>query len=42
MLEQLARLKDLGVPVGQGYLLSRPLRADQLEDLLRASELENA
>ena len=40
--EQLARLKDLGVPVGQGYLLSRPLRADQLGDLLRASELESA
>ena len=29
-VEQLATLKELGVHVGQGYLLSRPLRADQV------------
>ena len=33
-LEQLATLKGLGVHVGQGYLLSRPLRADQVPALL--------
>ena len=32
--EQLATLKALGVPVGQGYLLSRPLRAEQMQALL--------
>ena len=32
--EQLATLRELGVPVGQGYLLSRPLRAEQVTDLL--------
>ncbi|MDO9286561.1 MAG: EAL domain-containing protein [Aquabacterium sp.] len=32
--EQLATLRALGVPVGQGYLLSRPLRADQVPALL--------
>jgi EAL domain-containing protein (putative c-di-GMP-specific phosphodiesterase class I) len=32
--EQLATLRELGVPVGQGYLLSRPLRADQVPALL--------
>ncbi len=31
--EQLATLKDIGVPVGQGYLLSRPLRPDQVPAL---------
>jgi len=30
---QLAMLKDMGVDVGQGYLLSRPLRADQVPAL---------
>ncbi len=38
-VEQLATLKELGVPVGQGYLLSRPLRADQLGEVLRAHAL---
>jgi diguanylate cyclase (GGDEF)-like protein/PAS domain S-box-containing protein len=32
--EQLAALRELGVPVGQGYLLSRPLRAEQVQELL--------
>ena len=31
--EQLATLKHIGVPVGQGYLLSRPLRPDQVPAL---------
>ena len=33
-VEQLATLKELGVHVGQGYLLSRPLRPDQVGALL--------
>ena len=32
--EQLATLRQLGVQVGQGYLLSRPLRAEQVPELL--------
>jgi len=32
--EQLSTLRDMGVDIGQGYLLSRPLRADQVEGLL--------
>jgi EAL domain-containing protein (putative c-di-GMP-specific phosphodiesterase class I) len=32
--DQLLRLKQLGVPVGQGYWLARPLRADQAQKLL--------
>jgi len=32
--EQLATLRRLGVPFGQGYLLSRPLRAEQVLELL--------
>ena len=32
--EQLATLREMGVHIGQGYLLSRPLRADQVLDLL--------
>jgi EAL domain-containing protein (putative c-di-GMP-specific phosphodiesterase class I) len=32
--EQLATLRDLGVDVGQGYLLSRPLREEQVYQLL--------
>ena len=32
--EQLSMLKHIGVDVGQGYLLSRPLRADQVPALL--------
>jgi diguanylate cyclase (GGDEF)-like protein/PAS domain S-box-containing protein len=34
--EQLATLRRLGVPVGQGYLLSRPLRPEQVPALLYA------
>jgi diguanylate cyclase (GGDEF)-like protein/PAS domain S-box-containing protein len=33
--EQLERLQQLGAPVGQGYLLSRPLGAQQAAELLR-------
>jgi EAL domain-containing protein (putative c-di-GMP-specific phosphodiesterase class I) len=32
--DQLQRLKQLGVPVGQGYLLARPLRAPEVRKLL--------
>ncbi|MBK9360541.1 MAG: EAL domain-containing protein [Rubrivivax sp.] len=32
--EQLAMLRDLGVHEGQGYLLARPMGADQVSDLL--------
>jgi len=31
---QLATLKDIGVHAGQGYLLSRPLRPEQVIPLL--------
>jgi EAL domain-containing protein (putative c-di-GMP-specific phosphodiesterase class I) len=34
--EQLQRLKQLGVPVGQGYLLARPLRPGDAQKLLLA------
>jgi diguanylate cyclase (GGDEF)-like protein/PAS domain S-box-containing protein len=34
---QLTTLRDLGVDVGQGYLLARPLRTDQVLDLLALS-----
>ena len=33
-VQQLAALKAMGVHVGQGYLLSRPIRADQVAALL--------
>ncbi len=33
-VEQLSTLKELGVHVGQGYLLSRPLRAEDVPALL--------
>ena len=33
-VEQLAAVKAMGVDVGQGYLLSRPIRADQVPALL--------
>ncbi len=36
--EQLATLRALGVPIGQGYLLSRPLRENQVEELLAIAE----
>ena len=35
--EQLATLRGLGVDVGQGYLLSRPLREEQVHQLLTVS-----
>jgi diguanylate cyclase (GGDEF)-like protein/PAS domain S-box-containing protein len=37
-VDQLTTLKDLGVHVGQGYLLSRPLRADQVDAVLAVAE----
>ena len=40
--EQFARLKQLGVPVGQGYLLARPLRADAVQQLLFVTSLAPA
>jgi diguanylate cyclase (GGDEF)-like protein len=36
--EQLATLRALGVHVGQGYLLSRPLRVEQVDALLHEDE----
>jgi diguanylate cyclase (GGDEF)-like protein/PAS domain S-box-containing protein len=36
--EQLATLRELGVPIGQGYLLSRPLRAEQVTALLALAD----
>ena len=39
-VEQLAAVKALGVHVGQGYLLSRPLRAEQVPALLHQSVAE--
>jgi EAL domain-containing protein (putative c-di-GMP-specific phosphodiesterase class I) len=41
-VEQLATLKALGVHVGQGYLLSRPLRAAQMAPLLARQAAEPA
>jgi diguanylate cyclase (GGDEF)-like protein/PAS domain S-box-containing protein len=38
-VDQLATLRELGVHEGQGYLLSRPMRADQVSDLLAAAEM---
>ena len=35
--EQLAALRRLGVPIGQGYLLSRPLLADQIPAWMAAA-----
>jgi EAL domain-containing protein (putative c-di-GMP-specific phosphodiesterase class I) len=35
--EQLATLRQLGVRIGQGYLLSRPLTDPQVQDLLAVS-----
>ena len=32
--EQLGLLKELGVPLGQGYLMSRPLKANAVDELL--------
>ena len=36
--DQLALLSQLGVQEGQGYLLSRPLRGEQVLELLLAPE----
>jgi diguanylate cyclase (GGDEF)-like protein/PAS domain S-box-containing protein len=36
--DQLAMLRELGVHEGQGYLLSRPMGADQVNDLLGAAD----
>ena len=36
--DQLAMLRQLGVQEGQGYLLSHPMCADQINDLLAAAE----
>ena len=41
-MSQLATLKTLGVHVGQGYLLSRPLRAEQVPALLAAMAAASA
>jgi EAL domain-containing protein (putative c-di-GMP-specific phosphodiesterase class I) len=41
-VEQLAALREIGVPVGQGYLLSRPLRADQVPALFDKALAEAA
>jgi EAL domain-containing protein (putative c-di-GMP-specific phosphodiesterase class I) len=40
--QQLATLKEIGVAVGQGYLLARPLRPDQMSDLLENKAAEPA
>jgi len=36
--DQLMRLKELGTPIGQGYLLARPLDASQAEKLLHGCD----
>jgi diguanylate cyclase (GGDEF)-like protein/PAS domain S-box-containing protein len=40
--EQLATLRELGVHIGQGYLLSRPLREEQIYELLSVSAVTPA
>jgi diguanylate cyclase (GGDEF)-like protein len=40
--DQLSRLTQMGVPVGQGYLLARPLRPDAVQDLLSVPNLAPA
>jgi len=37
--DQLLRLKEMGTPIGQGYLLSRPLNPAQVRELLREPRL---
>jgi EAL domain-containing protein (putative c-di-GMP-specific phosphodiesterase class I) len=41
-IEQLNTLRELGVHVGQGYLLSRPLRAEQVTEMLAVAGRELA
>jgi EAL domain-containing protein (putative c-di-GMP-specific phosphodiesterase class I) len=41
-VEQLATLKELGVHLGQGYLLSRPLRPEQVPALFATMAVETA
>jgi EAL domain-containing protein (putative c-di-GMP-specific phosphodiesterase class I) len=36
--DQLAMLRELGVHEGQGYLLARPMGAEQVNDLFAAAE----
>jgi len=40
--DQLATLRELGVHIGQGYLLSRPLREEQVYELLSVSAVTPA
>lgn len=40
--EQLVALRELGVHIGQGYLLSRPLREELVEELLAKSSAASA
>ncbi len=40
--EQLARLKELGAPAGQGYLLARPMPADKATQMLREPQVSPA
>jgi diguanylate cyclase (GGDEF)-like protein/PAS domain S-box-containing protein len=40
--EQLARLKELGAPAGQGYLLARPMPADKATQMLREPQVAPA
>ena len=41
-VDQLTMLREIGVDVGQGYLLSRPLRADQVPSLWATPVLQHA
>ncbi len=40
--EQLAQLKELGAPAGQGYLLARPMPADKATQMLREPQVSPA
>jgi EAL domain-containing protein (putative c-di-GMP-specific phosphodiesterase class I) len=40
--EQLSMLEAIGVDMGQGYLLSRPLRAEQVQALMSAPAAQSA
>jgi EAL domain-containing protein (putative c-di-GMP-specific phosphodiesterase class I) len=39
-LEQKDRLQELGCQIGQGYLLSKPLRFDNADKLIQTSKAE--